>query len=170
MPVPKKQQNLMRWILFWVFLSLFIAVVIGTLGALFFGFGHLTDSERDVLFKVFIVEIGAAIIALFYSIFGLKRPGAEATRLRLDSGKFSDVQRLIGKAAVLSPSRADGCSLDDINIKVLDDNGPYIPLELPDSAYSAYITVDTGRKRYSGSFIVGTYIVKLSEEEAENEY
>ncbi|MCK4787715.1 MAG: hypothetical protein KAV87_28435 [Desulfobacteraceae bacterium] len=41
--------------------------------AVFLGIGSLSESERGILFRVFIGEIGAAVIALFYSIFGLKR-------------------------------------------------------------------------------------------------
>ena len=167
MPLPPKQEALMRWILFGVFLSIFVMAVAGTLGALFFGFGHLTDRERDVLFTTFIVEVGAAIGVLFYSIFKLTRTSAGPARVRLSLGEFSDVRTLTGKTATLAPSKADGSSLDEVSVKVLNDNGPCIPLELPEPAYSVYVTVDTGHKRFSGSFIVGTYLVDL-EEEADN--
>lgn len=164
MSFPLRQETLMRWILFAVFLIVFVAVVTGTLGALFFGFGHLTEYERDVLFTSFIVEIGAAVVALFYSIFGLRRSKKAPTRLRLDLDEFSDVQTLIGRTAVLSPSKADGRSLSDVNIKIMNDNGPYLPLDLPQIADNVYVTIDAGQKCYAGSFVVGTYRVELSEE------
>lgn len=40
---------------------------------MFFGIGSPSESEREFLFKVFVGEIGAAVIALFYSIFGLRK-------------------------------------------------------------------------------------------------
>ena len=63
----------MRWILFWVFIGLFCIIVIATLSAVFLGIGSPSEIERGLLLKIFIGEIGAAVIALFYSIFGLKR-------------------------------------------------------------------------------------------------
>ena len=107
MTLTAEQESLMRWILFWVFLVIFVAVVAGTLGALFFNFGYLEDVERNTLFTAFIVEVGAAIIALFYSIFRLRRTGTAASRLRLSLEEFADVRQLIGKTAVLWPSRED---------------------------------------------------------------
>jgi hypothetical protein len=63
----------MKWILFTVFMILFVLAVLGTLGVVFFGFGTPTDSERELLVKGLILEISACVIALFYSIFGLKK-------------------------------------------------------------------------------------------------
>lgn len=61
----------MRWIVFWVFLVLYIAIVAATIYTIFVG-STPTAEERSVLFKVFIVEIGAAIAALFYNVFSLR--------------------------------------------------------------------------------------------------
>lgn len=156
----------MRWILFWVFVLLFVIVVLGTLGAMFFGFGHLTDSERSTLFKFFIVEIAAAIVALFYSIFGLKNKSkAGETRVRLNLGRYADVRKLTGSIATLAPSQVDGTSLTEADCRILYDNGPYLPLSLPPSTYSVYVTVQTGENTYSGSFVVGTYLVDLTKDE-----
>jgi hypothetical protein len=63
----------MKWILFWTFLVLFSLSVLGTLGMVFLGFGTPTESERELLVKGLIGEIAACVIALFYSIFGLKK-------------------------------------------------------------------------------------------------
>jgi len=63
----------MRWILFWVITSLFVLVVAATLGIMFLGGGNLNGQERSILFNSFIVEIGVAVFALFYSIFGLRK-------------------------------------------------------------------------------------------------
>ncbi len=63
----------MRMVIFWVFIALFVIVVCATLGLIFFGFGSPTAEERSLLFNVFIGEVGAAVIALFYSLFGLRK-------------------------------------------------------------------------------------------------
>ncbi|WP_432467576.1 hypothetical protein [Agarivorans sp. Z349TD_8] len=63
----------MKWIMFWTFLVLFVMSVLGTLGVVFFGFGTPNESERELLVKGLIGEIAACVIALFYSIFGLKK-------------------------------------------------------------------------------------------------
>lgn len=160
------QEGQMKWILFWVFVGLFVLIVVGTLSALFLGFGALQQSERETLFKVFLVEIGLAVVALFYSIFRIKgASGSEQTKVRLSLGEFGDVRRLVGKPATLSPSKADGSNIrQDIQCRILDDNGPYIPLDLPPVARSVYLTVKLGDKSYSGSFAVGTHLVELSED------
>ncbi len=62
----------MKWILFWVFIVLFDLAVLGTLGVVFLGFGTPTEAEREWLVKGLLLEVTACIIALFYSIFGLK--------------------------------------------------------------------------------------------------
>lgn len=156
----------MRWVLFWVAVGIFLVVVAGTLGALFFGFGDLEPGERATLFRVFIVEVGLAVVALFYSLFRLKGgSGTLECRLRLDLREYSDVRQLVGRPAILSPLTSDGTSLDTISVMILDDNGPYVPLELPDSVDAVYITIDSEEKHYSGSFPVGTYHVDLTEAE-----
>lgn len=63
----------MKWILFTVFIILFVLAVLGTFGFVFLGFGTPTDGERELLVKGFLLEIAACVIALFYSIFGLKK-------------------------------------------------------------------------------------------------
>ncbi|WP_028863992.1 hypothetical protein [Psychromonas aquimarina] len=67
-----KQQDQMKWVLFWVFLILFTMMVLGTLAMVFLGFGSPTESEREIMVKGLIGEVAACIVALFYSIFGLK--------------------------------------------------------------------------------------------------
>jgi len=90
-----KQERAMRWILFWIFVVLFVLVVLGTLGAVFLGFGQLQGRERDTLFNVFLIEIGVAVVALFYSIFGLKKKAAskstEQEDLNLIPSKYDEI-------------------------------------------------------------------------------
>lgn len=166
MPATGEQEDRMRWVLFWVLISFFIVIVLGTLGALFLDFGNLTEKERDLLFYAFLLEIGGAVFTLFYSLFGIKRKDeAKERKVRLSLGEFEDVTNLIGKTALLNPSEFNGNSLGEIQTKVQNDQGPYLPLELPPTAHSVYITVPTGEKAYSGSFVVGTYLVDMFEEQ-----
>ena len=73
----EKQITKMRWILFCVFASIFVIIVIGTLLVVFFGLGKPTEKERALLFNVFIIEVGIAIIALFKMLFNLKKKPQE---------------------------------------------------------------------------------------------
>lgn len=61
----------MRWILFWVFLAIYIVLVAATVHTIFIT-STPTPEERSQLFKVFILEIGLGIAALFYNIFSLR--------------------------------------------------------------------------------------------------
>jgi hypothetical protein len=63
----------MRWVLFWIFSSAFVIILIATIGAVFFGLGALQPDERQLLMKAFFVEISIAVCALFYSLFGIKQ-------------------------------------------------------------------------------------------------
>lgn len=71
-----EQSYKMKWILFWVILILFVLAALGTFGIVFLGFGTPTDSERELLVKALIGEVAAAVIALFYSMFNLKKQTA----------------------------------------------------------------------------------------------
>lgn len=73
----EKQITKMRWFLFYIFASIFVIIVIGTLLVVFFGVGKPTEKERDLLFNFFIVEVGIAIIALFKMLFNLKKKPQE---------------------------------------------------------------------------------------------
>ncbi len=68
-----EQKDRMRWILFLVFVAAFCALVVGTIAMVFGGVGEPTGKERDLLTKVFIGEVGAVVLALAYSLFGLRR-------------------------------------------------------------------------------------------------
>jgi hypothetical protein len=83
----------MRWILFWVFIVIFIVITICTIILIFFDFGAVRENERDLLFKVFIGEVGLAIITLFYSLFGLKKqnpPDKKTIKKIDDAGYFAN--------------------------------------------------------------------------------
>lgn len=73
-----KQNKRMRWILFYIFITIFVLIVAGTIATVFFGFGSPSPNERSLLFKIFIGEIGIAVLTLFRVLFGLKRKPVEA--------------------------------------------------------------------------------------------
>ncbi|MBB5031481.1 hypothetical protein [Prosthecobacter vanneervenii] len=82
-PPPSLDQTLlahirMRWILFWVFVLLYIVLVAATIHSVFIT-STPTPEERSQLFKVFILEIGLGIAALFYNIFSLKNEKSALT-------------------------------------------------------------------------------------------
>ena len=68
----EKSNVKMKWVMFWIFLTLFTLSVLCTLAMVFLGFGTPTESERDLLVKGLIGEVATCVVALFYSIFGLK--------------------------------------------------------------------------------------------------
>ena len=163
------QKDKMKWILFLVFTILFVLIVLCTLAAMFFDFGNLQEKEREILLYAFIVEIGVGVVALFYSIFELKKVGGILTqKVRLNLNELSDIQKFIGKSAILSPSDENGNSLKDLTCTIVNDNGPFIPLKLPNTTHSVYVTVDVDHSTYSGSFVMGTHLVQMTKEENAN--
>lgn len=88
-----KQSMIMKWVLFWVFVTTFVLAVLGTLGMIFFGFGTPTPDERAILVKAFLVEIAAAVTLLFYSMFNLKKSPND-TRAIEDNLKGIDKEKL----------------------------------------------------------------------------
>ena len=77
----------MKWILFSVFITLFTLAVLGTLSVVFLGFGAPTNAEREWLVKGLILEVAACVVALFYSIFGLKKSSSP-----VDEKILSDIE------------------------------------------------------------------------------
>lgn len=84
----EKQITKMRWVLFYMFASIFVIIVIGTLLVVFFGVGKPTGKERDLLFNVFIIEVGIAIIALFKMLFNLKKKHQQEKPILEVSGRY----------------------------------------------------------------------------------
>jgi hypothetical protein len=76
----KNQYFTMRWIVFYVFMVLYVALMVFTILAVFFNIFELPEEQEKVLFYAFIIEIGVAVVALFYSLFEInrKRPAAKA--------------------------------------------------------------------------------------------
>ena len=162
----KDQKEMMGWILFWVFVGFFVLIVAGTLIAVFLGGGKLQGNERTTLFTAFLVEIGAAVVALFYSVFGLKTRADAQSKVRLTVAAGGDVQQLLHKTAMLSLSDAEGSAItSDVPRRIIDDQGPCIPLQLPPGAHYVHLTVKVNGSSYQGSFFVGTHLVDLIKSE-----
>lgn len=73
----RKQTRKMKWILFTIFVIIFIVIVAGTIAKVFFDYGKPNDNERAVLFKVFIVEVGLAVLTLFKVLFWKRKRAKE---------------------------------------------------------------------------------------------
>jgi len=69
----KKQTRRMRWILFYVVVSIFVVVAIYAILVACFHIGDPKPSVRDFLFNVFIGEVGIVVMALCYKLFNLKK-------------------------------------------------------------------------------------------------
>lgn len=108
----EKQITKMRWVLFCIFASIFVIIVIGTLLVVFFGVGKPTEKERDLLFNVFIVEVGIAIIALFRLLFNLKKRHPEEKPILEVGGRyeyeinFGDNTLFLGECRIKQKSRS----------------------------------------------------------------
>ena len=76
----ERQKTQFRWILFWTFWGIFVLTSVAVLAMLFLDFGSVQESERKVLVNTFLTETGVAIIALFYSLFGLSKKGSESDK------------------------------------------------------------------------------------------
>lgn len=66
------KQKLQVW-LFFAFLAIFSVTCVLTLLAVFSDLGSLTDAQKDKFINATLFEVAAGIIALFYSLFGLKK-------------------------------------------------------------------------------------------------
>jgi hypothetical protein len=74
----KKQTRRMRWILFSVFVTLYVVIVILTTLALFFDVVSLKPKHEDLLVPAFILEIAGVVVAMFKANFiWKKKPGQE---------------------------------------------------------------------------------------------
>lgn len=163
MPDKNDKTMTMKWILFWVFIVLFVIIVVLTLLSVFFGVGNPSENERNLLFKVFIIEIGVAVVALFYALFNLKQTAASKSRkVRLDFGDLIDIKQFIAKTAVCSLILDNGEAASDIKRTILDDNGPYISLDFPKNAQNALVSVQADSKLFSGSFPTDSYRVTMT--------
>ncbi len=69
----KKQTRRMRWILFYVVVSIFVVLAIYAILVVCFHIGNPKPSVRDFLFNVFIGEVVITVMALFYKLFNLKK-------------------------------------------------------------------------------------------------
>lgn len=78
----ERQSHTMRWVLFWVFVSIFVITCVGTLAMVFFGWGSSQGEERKFLVTGVVVQTATSVFALFYSLFGMKKAEPAPTLLR----------------------------------------------------------------------------------------
>jgi hypothetical protein len=72
------QRNRMKWVLFIVFLTLFVVISVSTIWLVFYSGKGPSESDRSLVVKIFIGEVGAAVVALFYAVFNLRSPDVES--------------------------------------------------------------------------------------------
>src|SRR5262245_3850056 len=98
------QNERMKWYLFWIFVCLFVGFSFLTMLALFFGIGAVNERHEGKLVTAFIVEVGSAVAALFYKLFGLKHltTSHEATSTPDDTNQ-SDVQEVSQTHLAVAP-------------------------------------------------------------------
>lgn len=113
-----KQKVVISWILFWTFWVIFVLSCLGTLAMLFLGFGEVQDTERATLINMLIGEVSVGLIALFYSVFNLKK-GAEDSPVDND-----ELNRL---EALLVSKENEISSLKSKLEKEKSRNGQYSP-------------------------------------------
>ncbi len=68
-----KQKLIISWTLFFTFWVIFSLSCVGTLAMLFLGFGEVQEAERPTLINMLIGEVSVGLLALFYSVFNLKK-------------------------------------------------------------------------------------------------
>jgi hypothetical protein len=118
----------MKWILFWVFISLFVLAVLGTFSVVFFGMGTPTEAERDWLVKGLILEVAACVIALFYSIFGLKKTNDSHSDKKLSNLEIRIEeleQKFLLSTKEISNSKNLSPISDDSEVNLVEDNFIY---------------------------------------------
>ncbi len=68
-----KQNLIISWTLFFTFWVIFSLSCVGTLAMLFLGFGEVQEAEIPTLINMLIGEVSIGLLALFYSVFNLKK-------------------------------------------------------------------------------------------------
>ena len=79
------ESRTMRLVLFWTFLVMFGLAGFGTLAVVFLGYGTSDPAERRILLNIFIVQTATAVIALFYSLLGIKKSTQSAAAAPVES-------------------------------------------------------------------------------------
>jgi len=125
----KSQYDLMRWIAFYLSITLFLTVFILTILSLFFRIFEVPEKYMDSLFKMFIGETGLFVTALFYSLFELKRTVTRQFNLVFEPG--TDPGEMIGKKAGVIYYRSKNSRISGKEVEVRNLDGPAILLGVP---------------------------------------
>jgi hypothetical protein len=99
-------------------------MVLGTLGMVFFDFGSPTPEERELMVTGLIIEVAACVIALFYSIFGLKK--VNNTEIDIEELKNEIKQSLLPTQRISSNSDNDKSETLEFGDHVTRNNDLFI--------------------------------------------
>lgn len=100
--------------MFYAFLSIFIVLTILTILSLFFGLTRLKQEYQSTLVTTFVIEVGVAIAALFYGLFGLKR-------IVEDTGEKKDPETVTAGSSLKNDTERPQLDMDVFLNKVITD-------------------------------------------------
>lgn len=156
----------MRWILFWVVLVIFIALVVLTTVSLFTTFLPLDKEFKPVMVTTFVVEVGIAIFGLFYSLFGIKKSGGDGNvKIRLNVIKDSDISQYYGKKVEYSLFDTNSKVIHSAKANVFDENGPTVIVPSLEGTHNVFLTLQLNHEFYTGSFTLDSRLVDLEKED-----
>lgn len=159
----------MKWTLFIIFILIFVSTSGLTLREMFFvKESNLSEDERSMLFNTFLVSVGSAVLALFYSFFKIK--GASRKNgtiekeftIRLAFEGQNDINSFFGKKIKCIPFAEHGRKLDEITCIIVESGGPLISIKPPDEAKLALLEFEYQGVEYLGSFSLGSYMVDMT--------
>lgn len=132
-----EQIHSMRWVLFWIFCLSFVLILIATLSMIFFDFGYAEPRERGILFNVFLGEVGLAVLALFYSIFGLRAPASSQLASKVQRQEVALIEPET-KAAEQGQTRPKNRTL----LSLRNVAGAFVLIMVGIAAYQSWINQD----------------------------
>jgi len=157
----KSQFDLMRWIVFYMSIALFIVVFVLTILTLFFELFEIPEKYMDSLFKLFIGETGLFVIALFYSLFGLNRAETREFRLEFETG--TDPMEMVGKKAEIAYYRNKNSRISGKTVEVQNIQGPAVLLAIPRG--TKYLSLEIRNESvFSGTVNLDNMSVKMVQE------
>jgi hypothetical protein len=147
------QKAKMQWILFYAFVCLFLITAITTLLALL-GIVTIHENYLSWLFKVFLVEVGVAVGALFRDLFGLKGSKGIAKKINVWCiPDDNDIKKFLHRKVLFIPTLADNKNSDTIPSEIMGED-PHCSIFLPEGTEVVKVIIDMGKDFYVGSFFV----------------
>ncbi|WP_223789429.1 hypothetical protein [Marinicella meishanensis] len=157
----KKQKS----ILFYVFVTLFLAITVLTIYGIFFELEKLDEKYKDKLFYALILEVVGAVLLLFKMGFGQATDAVISNKIWLEFDRDSDLKKMVGREVVVSARSDSGQVIgEDAKVRILKDQALYISHTLPPNTESVFLSLDLDGIFYEGSFAAKSFIVKLEGE------